>query len=213
MDRKNAATIERIKAKLADLRQLDPACKLFGSSSHRYRLGLPLTASELADREKELGVPLPSEYRDFVMEVGHGGAGPFYGLFQLNGSDPENITDLDEIKKPFRWTHATNPMQWPSPETQGGAMIDSDSGRDRDETFPVYLTVPGVLYICHYGCAIRFFLVVNGPLSGEVWLDRQAEEHGITPECDEDGSRLSFLQWYEKWLDEGISRFRKEKAQ
>ena len=211
MDSENAAPIERIQAKLADLRQLDPACKLFGSSSHRYRLGPPLTASELADREKELGVSLPSEYRDFVMEVGHGGAGPYYGLFQLNGSEPENITDLEQIKKPFRWTDATNPMQWENPETEDGVFIDRHGGPD--ESFSVWLIVPGVLYICDYGCAIRFFLIVNGPLSGEVWMDKQAENNGITSECGEDGSRLHFLQWYENWLDGGISRFRKEKAQ
>jgi len=41
-------------------------------------------------------------------------------------------------------------------------------------------------------------------------IDRQADEKGIVPECGEDGSRLHFLQWYEKWLDEGISRFRDE---
>lgn len=211
MDSENAATIERIKAKLADLRQLDPACELFGSSSHRYSLGRPLTASELSDCEKELGVPLPFEYRDFLMQVGHGGAGPFYGLFQLNDSDPENITDLDQIKKPFRWNDATNPMQWENSEKEDGVLIYGEE--NADEIFPVYLIVPGVLYICNYGCAFRFFLVVNGPHSGEVWMDRQAEEKGIIPECGEDGSRLHFLQWYEKWLDQGISKFKKEKAQ
>ena len=111
MDTGNAVTIERIKGKLADLRKLDPACELFGSSGHQYRLAPPLTASELEECEQELGLRLPAEYRDFVMNVGHGGAGPFYGLFQLNGSDPENITDLDQIKKRFRWNDATNPMQ------------------------------------------------------------------------------------------------------
>lgn len=211
MDRENAATIEQIKAKLADLRQLDAACELFGSSSHRYRLGPPLTASELANFEKEFGVRLPPEYRDFVMQVGRGGAGPFYGLFQLNDSDPENITDLDQIKKPFRWNNATNPMQWEKSERENSVLICGQE--NADETFPVYLIVPGVLYICNYGCAIRFFLVVNGPHSGEVWMDRQAEENGIIPECGEDGSRLRFLGWYEKWLDEGLSRIQKKEAQ
>jgi hypothetical protein len=145
---------------------------------------------------------LPSEFRDFGMKIGNGGAGPFYGLFELNGSDPENITDLDQIKKPFRWTDVTNPMQWQNPETEGGVLVDGD-----------WLLVPGALYLCHYGCALRFFLVVNGPQAGEVWMDRQAEGNGITPERGEDGSKLRFLQWYEKWLDGGISRFRKEKAQ
>jgi hypothetical protein len=44
-------------------------------------------------------------------------------------------------------------------------------------------------------------------------MDRQADEKGIVPECGEDGSRLHFLQWYEKWLDEGISKFRDENAE
>ena len=207
METGNAVTIERIKGKLADLRGLDPACELFGSSGHQYRLGPPLTASELEYCEKELGLRLPAEYRDFVMEVGHGGAGPFYGLFQLTDSDPENITDLDQIKKPFRWNDATNPMQWENSEKEDSVLLCGEE--DADEGFPVYLIVPGVLYICNYGCALRFFLVVNGPHAGEVWMDRQAEEKGIIPECGEDGSRLHFLHWYEKWLDEGISRFRK----
>lgn len=211
MDSENTTRIERIKAKLTDLRQLDPGCELFGASTHRYRLGSPLTASELEDYEKELGVRLPSDYRDFVMEAGHGGAGPFYGLFKLNDSDPENITDLDQIKKPFRWHDATNPMQWENSEKGDGVFIYGEE--NADEPFPVYLIVPGVLYTCNYGCAIRFFLVVNGPHSGEVWMDRQAEENGIIPECGENGSRLHFLQWYEKWLDEGISRFRKDEDQ
>lgn len=211
MGDENAATIERIKAKLADLRQLDSACKLFGSSSHRYRLGPPLTASELAVCEKELGTGLPSEYRDFVTQVGHGGAGPFYSLFQLSGNDPENITDPDQIRKPFRWTDATIPMQWQNPETEDDVWIESDvtAGESPD----VWLMVPGVLYLCHYGCGIRLFLIVNGPQSDEVWMDRQADNKGIIPERGEDGSKLRFLDWYERWLDEGISRFKEKKAQ
>lgn len=44
-------------------------------------------------------------------------------------------------------------------------------------------------------------------------MDRQAEDNGIIPECGENGNRLHFLQWYEKWLDEGISRFREGNGQ
>ncbi len=154
---------------------------------------------------------LPAEYRDFVMQVGHGGAGPFYGLFQLNGCNLENPTDLDQIKKPFHWTDATNPAHWQTPGPEDGVLVESDG--TAGERYLEWWIIPGVLYICHYGCAKRFFLVVNGSQSGEVWIDRQAEDNGIIPECGEDGSRLHFLQWYEKWLDVGISRFRKGKGQ
>jgi len=211
VDIKNIASIERIKAKLAELQELDSAYKVFGSSSHRYRPGPPLTASELAECESNLGVQLPAEYRDFVMQVGNGGVGPFYGLFQLGGFDMENPTDPDQIKKPFRWIDATNPSQWQSSGPEDGALIMSEG--EEGESYLEWWIIPGVLYICNYGCAIRFFLVVNGPQAGEVWIDRQAEDKGIIPERGEDGSTLHFLQWYEKWLDEGISKLRKEKAQ
>jgi hypothetical protein len=145
------------------------------------------------------------------MQVGNGGVGPFYGLFQLAGFDMENPTDLDQIKKPFRWTDATNPAQWQSSEPEDGALIITDG--EEGERYLEWWIVPGVLYICNYGCAIRFFMVVNGPQAGEVWIDRQADGKGIIPVRGEDGSRLHYLQWYERWLDEGISKLSKEKAQ
>ncbi len=211
MDIENTAALERIKTKLVDLRRLDPDRTLFGAQAHRYMLGPCLTAPELAVHEKRLGSPLPAEYRDFLKEVGHGGAGPFYGLFQLNGSDPEDITDLEQIRKPFRWTDATNPVHWQNAETEDGVWIDK--GVNEGESPLVFLRVPGALYLCHYGCALRFFLIVNGPGRGEIWMDRQADDEGITPECGKDGGRLRFLQWYERWLDDGISTFERAKSE
>lgn len=205
MDIENTSALERILAKLAELRQLDPNYTLFGSNGHHYALGTPLTDSEVEDYEKALGVALPSEYRDFLMKVGHGGAGPFYGLFQLDGKDMENPTNLDEISKPFHWTEATNPMEWQNSTSEDGVLIESG---DEGDSYLEWWIIPGVLYICNYGCALRYFMVVSGPQAGEVWIDRQADEQGIVPERGENGSRLHFLQWYERWLDDGISKFK-----
>jgi len=44
-------------------------------------------------------------------------------------------------------------------------------------------------------------------------MDRQADDEGITPECGKDGGRLRFLQWYERWLDDGISTFERAKSE
>jgi hypothetical protein len=133
------------------------------------------------------------------MEIGHGGAGPFYGLFPLDGSDAEDITVLEQIRKPFRWTERFNPAKWDNP------CIQEDVWCDEGENPQVFLNVPGALYICNYGCALRFFLVVSGLSLGEVWMDRQADDEGLLPICGEDGRSLGFLEWYERWLDEGLS--------
>ena len=68
----------------------------------------------------------------------------------------------------------------------------------------VGMFLPGALYLCHCGCAIRNFLIVRGPCEGEVWRDDQASRKGIFPEVDEHGKRLRFLDWYEQWLDKSL---------
>jgi len=153
--------------------------------------------------EGRLGVKLPLEYRQFLTTIGHGGAGPYLGLFPFDGSDPEDITTPEQIRKPFRWTDAFNPAEWDNPCTQEDVWCEKDV--DEGEKPQVILNVPGVLYICHYGCALRFFLVVNGVSVGEVWMDRQADAAGLHPVCGLDGRRSGFVDWYEKWLDEAIS--------
>ena len=70
------------------LRHADRTLSIFGSRSHRYRLGPTLSVSALAEYEEHLGVQLPIEYRLFLIRIGHGGAGPYYGLFSLDGHDP-----------------------------------------------------------------------------------------------------------------------------
>ncbi len=146
---------------------------------------------------------LPEEYRLFVTTVGEEGAGPYYGLFPLDGSDPEDITDLERIQAPFRWTSAFNPYDWEDPCKLEDVWCDEDVEEGGQPQ--VILRVPGVLYLCNFGCAIRFFLIVKGECLGEVWRDSQADDAGLMPECDESGRHMGFLDWYENWLDSSIA--------
>ena len=174
---------------------------IFGSGSHRYRLGPTLSVSALAEYEGRLGVRLPIEYRLFLIRIGHCGAGPYYGFFSLDDRDPQDITELDQIQKPFVWTEAVNPYDWENP----CGMEDVWWDEEVEERRQVILRVPGTIYVCHYGCAIRFFLIVKGKCVGEVWRDSQTDDRGIMPERGADGRHLGFLDWYDQWLDEGIA--------
>lgn len=215
------AQVDRIMEKLGRLRRMDSGCKVFGAKAHRYRLGAPLSKSEISKIERRLGVPLPDEYRLFLMRAGHGGAGPYYGLFRLDGDDPEDITDRNQIRKPFRWDDSFNPYALEDPASEEDVWFeeldeedfdeeDSDEGLGEDAAPVVELNVPGALYLCHYGCGIRYFLIVKGKCTGEIWLDSQADDQGIIPECGARGERLGFLDWYEKWLDDGIATVSRE---
>jgi hypothetical protein len=196
------AQLDRIAGKLNRLREADRGFSVFGSDSHGYLLGPKLTERDILAVEQRLGISLPKEYQLFLTHLGEGGAGPDYGLFTLFGEDPEDITNPDCTHKPFRWSEAFNPCDWEDPCSQEGVWCDDDT--EVGERPLIILNIPGALYICHFGCAIRFFLVVNGQSVGEVWRDSQADQAGIMPECGEDGRHLGFLNWYENWLNEAI---------
>lgn len=191
----------RLREKLQRLRTLDVSLEEFGAISHKYRLGGPLAEAKLRYYEQQQGVVLPYEYRRFLMEVGHGGAGPFYGLFPLDSQDPEFLNMFGgDLSKPFPWTSSFNPDEW-----ERDLSIGDLEGVEWDENGRYAgMFLPGALYLCHYGCAIRIFLIVSGPCQGEVWRDSQASGEGIFPEVDEHENRLGFLDWYEQWLDKSL---------
>lgn len=179
------ATTE-IKQKLATLAARDPNYQIFGARSHRYKLGPAIPEGRLSGIERDYGVRLPEDYRHFLREIGSGGAGPYHGLFRLRGADakdftdPEDLTDCDTLGKPFPWTEKILRPRRPG--------------------------IPGALYICHYGCALRFILVVTGKCRGEVWHDWQADRLGVYPAAGERGERLSFYDWYMQWLDSSLKK-------
>jgi hypothetical protein len=76
-------TTAEIKQKLTALANRDPKYQLFGASYHRYELRPPIPETRLSAMEREYGARLPEEYRHFLVNLGNGGAGPYYGLFKL----------------------------------------------------------------------------------------------------------------------------------
>jgi hypothetical protein len=66
--------IKNFKELLYRMRQEDPAFRVFGSDNHQYRLGPPLSESELQAFEQTYQVTLPADFRFFLKEIGNGGA-------------------------------------------------------------------------------------------------------------------------------------------
>jgi hypothetical protein len=57
---------------------------------------------ESLSSEASIGVTLPDEYRDFLLQFGNGGAGPDYGLLSLKASIGEfGNNPLQSISRPF----------------------------------------------------------------------------------------------------------------
>jgi hypothetical protein len=84
---KREAEFAAIKDSLRLLRKSGAKLKVFGSESHRFRLHRPLSEPTVRDFEIRHRITLPSDYRDFLILIGNGGAGPAYGLFKLGEMD------------------------------------------------------------------------------------------------------------------------------
>lgn len=165
-------SIDEIAVLLARLRRRDRGFRVFGSWGHRYRLREPLTERRVADFECEVGVSLPADYREFLRSVGDGPAGPYYGLERLP-------SDAHHLARPF-------PLKT---STEGALMAEWDWRREDEDEFP------GLLELCHQGCAYYSYLVVNGESRGTIWV---GGELFFYP------TGLCFSQWYGSWASRAL---------
>src|SRR5262245_20710390 len=124
-----------------ELRRLDPKRRVFGAerrriSGHDYRFNERLSIATVRAFEGKHGIQLPADYREFVTEVGDGGAGPYYGINRLAVAN-----EFTDPSRPFPWT---------------SKMDSTAEGLDAWESYP------GVLILAEQGCGYTDFMIVNG---------------------------------------------------
>lgn len=199
---------------IAKLRALDGADsdrEAFGSSAHGYQVSPRATPEEVRAFETKHGISLPDDYRTFIMSVGNGGAGPFYGLFPLGlfdgagqGLEPweEGDGTVGILREPFPHSAAWNLAEerFERPDFASDEAEHEWVARLDDEAWDPAL-MNGAFPICHHGCAYRTYLVVTGPERGNLWFDGRASDEGIVPHAGPDGQHITFGDWYEAWLD------------
>ena len=181
---------------------------MFGEESHEYKVNAPLSEKDVSAFERRHGITLPDEYRNFLLKLGNGGAGPNYGLFRLGEMDdnfssaPWTSDFVGKLSDP--WPHQA---EWndlagkPDDECEDEGQIEAF---ENDYWGTNHVT--GAFPISHVGCALRELLVVTGPERGNVWYDARADYAGLNPLKDSKGGRLSFFNWYRRWLDEALSK-------
>jgi hypothetical protein len=177
--------IDEIKIKLALLRGRDPHYQIFGANVHRYRMGAPLTEEQVATFELEYAVTLPDGYRQFLLKVGSGGAGPYYGVLPLG----HHKTALHLLSQPF--PHAADWNEEYLPD---------------DEYFSDELT-RGAMRICNTGEGGYELLVVTGTDAGNIWADGRYANQGLMPlpHSRDPLQHMDFLDWYMDWLDRSLN--------
>ncbi len=220
---KREAEFTAIKDGLHLLRTTKSALKVFGAKAHRFLLHPPLSEQTVRDFEVRHHITLPSDYRDFLILIGNGGAGPAYGLFKLDETDDgvghrtwgENDWFVGVLSQPFPHTDSWNDLsQEPvydesredDPEWEDEYQRKLDQWEDQVYWSPA--TVNGAIPICHLGCAYRQWLVVTGSEAGNVWNDNRTDHGGLEPLRHGRRRRVTFLQWYHAWLDEALQQSR-----
>jgi hypothetical protein len=187
---------------------------------HRFRTHPTLTEAEVQAFEVAHQITLPAEYRGFLTRVGNGGAGPYYGLFKLGEMDDnwghkrwrEDDGFVGVLTKPFPhigpWNESGDRPQYDPVAAQKPGWQDEYDRRMEawDNVYWRTENVNGAIPICHLGCALRQWLVVTGPETGNVWCDDRADTMGLHPLETPGNGRVTFLQWYRSWLDEAARR-------
>jgi hypothetical protein len=73
-----------VREAVALFRARDPERRRFGARRHDYRFRAPIAAARLAELEAEANVRFPDDYREHLLALGDGGAGPYHGLLPLD---------------------------------------------------------------------------------------------------------------------------------
>ena len=195
-------------ARLEEQFGLTPSPHDIYAMSHRFILNERLSDKDISAFEKKHRISLPEEYRNFLIEVGNGGAGPDYGIHKLGTADEDKPWSKDDwlvgvLSKAFPHTSAWNPV----PEDSETGEPNEEALDEIEEEYFALRQSNGAIPISHHGCNIRYWLVVTGPERGNVWLDRRTEWGGLSPISVGDAERVAFLNWYLEWLSEAEEKY------
>jgi hypothetical protein len=212
-----------IRNKLRLLQRSAEARNVFGALSHGYQMHLPLTEEEIGRFETVHGVRLPADYRGFLIHVGNGGAGVAYGVFKLGEMDDnwgvqkwqENDGFVGTLSKPFPHTERWNDLSgYPEYDDEQAVEKGYEDKYEEllnkfDERYWGGEQVHGAIPICHRGCALRNWLVITGSETGHIWCDDRADLNGLYPLQEYGVGRVTFMQWYNAWLERALVQVRK----
>jgi hypothetical protein len=191
---------------------------VFGATGHGFELKPTISEPEVCVFEQHHRIRLPEDYRQFITQIGNGGAGPYYGVFPLGQMDdgfelsewPEGEGLVGVLSRDFPLREEWNDLSgMPSEDL---LHVNQDEYDRQVESFDAkYWTsslTSGAIPICDQGCSLRIWLVVTGDEPGKLWDDRRAEYKGLWPLLLRSGERATFSRWYQEWLDECMRQVR-----
>lgn len=188
--------LSKIYAKLDYVKKLDRHKEIFGANVHKYR-NTKVSETELLVFEKRIGVSLPDDFREFIINIGTG-AGPDFGIYTLS----QMLEEYDE----WAYCLGNNSKLSNTCELTNIDALDVIEQKRKNPTnfFSKRLkTANGILPIQTEGCTYCCAIILSGEQAGKMWgVDTNEFDSlpaGLITEFD-------FLSWYNAWLDKSISK-------
>lgn len=196
--------IERLKEKLEIAIKLDRKSsseyleegdrakfyRFSGADRHNFKLNPTLSIEQIKEWEAKYRSKLPLEYRAFIMEIGNGGAGPYFGMLSLE----EALDGWGDMIEDIPSKTCLLLKEYQDDKSWAAEIV----GEDWETKYESYLWSPefGTLAICAYGCGCLFHIVLNGSLTGRIFFMESSIDSPpkLLP-------MANFLDWYESWLN------------
>jgi hypothetical protein len=173
--------LEKVKENIEKLIELNP--------NGEFKIGRCLNFKEIELFESKNNIKLPEEYIEFVTKIGCFGFGPNEGLLPLNQyNDLRHRILENDLSKEFPFTEKK--------EDDELYKYDYDS------------LLNGTILISDCGCGDFEILIVNGEEYGNVWGDYRISCNGMMPLKNEKNEKLSFLDWYNQFLEKQIDYYK-----
>ena len=203
---------------LKKLTKLDKKKRVFGAKKHNY-INSPETEQNIYSFEKKIGVQLPKDYRDFLLNIGPS-AGPYYGLYTID----EILNEFNDLWQEFKSEYGSAPKPFnifPINLNDLNKAIDESNGCINiiEKKYPL----DGCIPIAFQGCTFWSLLILTGDFEGKVWdvanyvgFDGQYLPARVAPSIVIDRKKKdypehpvifyppSFTNWYTGWLNHCI---------
>ena len=220
--------LQHIKTNWLEIKEKDPDFTAPRAMFHKYYLDKEnIPRVNIENFEKNNGFKLPEEYKEYLINVTNGGAGPFSGMYPLHDAlyplnkgtkGEDNYCDWLE-KHPDHYV-----SEFPVTEERIISYLTYKINHASNETPPIPMEcdAPGYVFLCTVEPGIHYIMPVNGACVNEIWLLKEAKRinaigkeelyFNLWPEVrfvNDQIKTLSFLEWVEdaqqNWFNKNVS--------
>lgn len=169
---------------------------------------------QLRSLEADLGVGLPEQYRSFLLRVGGGGAGPYYGLMTPVVGDGRWQwlgIGLRYAAQPTTAEFAGRPFAAEALQRELAGLETQEPAKEAFATDDAFRQAygawdaryeelndaqeAGAVFLSEQGCGYASLVVMTGSHRGAIWDDLRPMDGGIV------STGHDFAYWYRSWLE------------